>query len=94
MRRGAAGKRRDANEPAIIAALRAVGATVEQLSAPDLPDLLVGYCGGNWLMEVKTEKGKLKPGQERWQEWWRGVVDVVRSPEEALRRIGIQATRK
>ena len=94
MRRGAGGKRRDANEPSIIAALRAVGATVEQLSAPDLPDLLVGYCGGNWLFEVKTEKGKQSVGHLAWENWWMGQVHIVRSPEEALRRIGSKATRK
>jgi hypothetical protein len=94
MRRGAAGKRRDANEPAIIAALRAVGATVEQLSGPNLPDLLVGFCGGNWLFEVKTEKGKLRPNQHLWQDLWHGTVNIVRTPDEALRYIMIQAARK
>ena len=49
--------RRDANEPAIIAALERAGAAVQQLDPP-LPDLLVGYpdrCGipELFLLEVK-----------------------------------------
>ncbi len=90
MRRGGASKRRDGNEGPIIAALKAVGASVAQLSGPNLPDLLVGYCGGNWLLEVKTPKGKLSDGQAIGFARWAGNINVVRSPEEALRRIGIK----
>jgi len=95
-RRGAAGRKRDQNEPSIVAALRAVGATVEQL---DIVDLLVGYCGGNWLFEVKTPSGlkrksKTAERQAKWQHEWAGQVHIVSSPEEALRRIGIQAVKK
>lgn len=49
------GKRRDANEPDIIAALVAVGAVVQQIDgAHGEPDLLVGYRGGTFLIEVKN----------------------------------------
>lgn len=44
--------RRDANEPAIVAALEAVGAAVQQLDPP-LPDLLVSFRGVLLLIEVK-----------------------------------------
>lgn len=44
--------RRDANEAAIVAALDAAGAAVEQLDPP-LPDLLVSYRGELYLLEVK-----------------------------------------
>lgn len=93
MRRGGAGKRRDANESAIIDALRAVGATVEQLSGPNVPDLLVGYRGANWLFEVKTPKGKESDGQKSWSLGWMGTGYVVRSPEQALELIGCGARR-
>jgi hypothetical protein len=46
-------RKRDVNEKTIIAALRSVGATVQQLDAPGCPDLLVGFRGVNTLMEVK-----------------------------------------
>lgn len=91
MRRGAGGKKRDANERPIIDALRAVGATVEQLSGPNVPDLLVGYHGANWLFEVKTAKGKESDGQKSWSLGWMGTVYVVRTPERALELIGCKA---
>lgn len=89
-----ASKKRDANEGAIVAALLAVGATVERL---DVVDLLVGYCGGNWLLECKTpaglkRKSKTAERQAKWQREWAGQVHIVTSPEEALRRIGIKVT--
>ncbi len=80
--------KRDANEPEIIKALRAAGATVEQLSEKGVPDLLVGFMGSTYLMEVKTPKGKLTPDQTTWIDLWQGQVHIVRTVEEALRIIG------
>jgi hypothetical protein len=86
--------RRDGNERAIIDALLDVGATVDQLSGKGLPDLLVGYYdkqtgyGKNFLLEVKGEKGKLTEDEYHWHRNWIGQVDVVRTPEEALKVIG------
>jgi hypothetical protein len=80
--------RRDENEAAIVQALRKAGATVELLSATNIPDLLVGYRGQNFLLEVKTEKGKLKEGQKNWASHWRGQHAVVRTVDEALQVIG------
>ena len=92
--------RRDINEPEIIAALKAVGATVECIpTGQGVPDLLVGYQGVNYLMEVKPEpvKGKvfashvqLNKQQVKWHKEWRGQKAVVRTPEEALTVLGIQ----
>jgi Holliday junction resolvase len=86
MRRAA---KRDANETEIIKALRQIGATVQPINAADTPDLLIGYQGINYLMEVKTEKGKLKPGQIDWHDNWRGQCAVVRSVDEAFMILGI-----
>lgn len=90
---------RDANEPAIVAALEAVGATVTRLNMRDVPDLLVGFRRENYLLEVKRPAGKrggtsddgqrLSEGQEIWHCTWRGRTPaVVRTPEEALIAIG------
>lgn len=49
--------RRDDNEIAIVAALTAAGASVTHLSAPGVPDLLVGYRGASYLLEVKAPLG-------------------------------------
>ena len=86
--------RRDGNEAEIIAALRAGGASVAQLSDKGLPDLAVGFTdpatgeSRNLLMEVKMPKGKLEPDQIAWHANWRGQVAVVRTVDEALRLIG------
>lgn len=49
--------RRDSNEVAIVAALTAAGASVTHLSAPGVPDLLVGIGGRTYLLEVKAPLG-------------------------------------
>lgn len=48
---------RDKNEPEIIRALRAAGARVTSLNGTGVPDLLVGYKGAMFLLEVKPELG-------------------------------------
>jgi hypothetical protein len=78
-------KRRDPNEPEIVRALRDIGATVKRL---DDIDLLVGWRGRNFLLEVKDLKGALKPSQEEMVRTWRGQYEIVRSVDEALRAIG------
>lgn len=85
MRRAA---KRDDTEPDILAALRAAGATVQQLSGEGVPDLLVGYKGRTFLMECKGPEGRLTGAQVLWLAWWRGApVAEVRSPHEAIAAI-------
>lgn len=89
-------KRRDPNEAAIVAALRKAGATVTPLHVP--VDLLVGYRGKNYLLEVKRPPGKsggtsesgqrLNPNQRKFFDEWAGQVRVVTSASEALLAIG------
>ena len=79
----------DANQAEIVAALRAVGATVDWLkSGDDKPDLLVGYRGNNYLLEVKQPGEYPTDGQIGWITNWEGRAKVVFSAEEALREIG------
>jgi len=90
-------KSRDINEPEIIAALRAVGATVFSLDKP--VDLLVGYKGKTLLMEVK-QPGKKKrmdgfihdltsDQREFFSAWRGGELVTVRSVAQALACLGI-----
>ncbi len=83
-RHGGAGKRRDSNEPAVIQALEAAGASVWQISGRAVPDLLVWFRGREYVGEVKTAKGKQKPSQvgTPWPIW--------RCPEDALKTIGVK----
>ena len=77
--------KRDANEPEIVEALEAVGASVVRL---DDVDLVVGFRGVNYLMEIKTDKGKLNKKQAKFFRSWNGQVNIVRTRIQALRLIG------
>lgn len=79
--------KRDQNEPEIVQALQTVGAEVYRLNTP--ADLLVGFRGANYLIEVKMPKGKLTPDQIKFQQTWTGQYAVVRTADEALRVIGV-----
>ena len=85
-------KRVDANQAAIVKALREHGASVELLheAGRGVPDLLAGYRGRNYLLEVKTDAGKLNARQKKWHKEWRGEVWVVRKIHEALAIIEYQ----
>jgi hypothetical protein len=90
---------RDANEPEIVAALERVGASVTRLNGRGIPDLLVGFCGKTFLLEVKLPvgaKGGLKgrdlneDQQTWWRKWTGSRLHLVRSPGDALRAIGLE----
>ena len=92
MRRAA---RRDANDGIISQALKAAGFVVhDYASAGHVPDRLVVRnlpCGTPWVcwVEIKTEKGKLRPSQERFREVFepRGEFYVARDPEQTVREL-------
>lgn len=73
--------RRDANEKDIVAELEARGFSVERMDKP--VDLLIGKHGQTWIAEVKMPKGKLRPGQVKFYERWRGNELILRSVEDA-----------
>ena len=81
----------DANQTEIVTTLRKIGATVQILSTvgQGCPDLLVGYKGKNYLVEVKDgskppSQRKLTPDQVEWHRDWKGQVDVLSSVGEAM----------
>jgi hypothetical protein len=82
-------KRTDANQEAIVKALRDAGAYVWIISLP--VDLLVGYKDHTFLVEIKTDARKrLTALQADFFENWSGsTLARVDSPEAALRMIGI-----
>ena len=93
MRRAA---RVDANQDAVVSALRAAGASVQSLAAvgKGVPDLLVAIRGVNLLMEVKDgakppSARLLTEDQLKWHGAWNGPVSIVDGPESALRAIGV-----
>ncbi len=83
--------RADRNQPEIVGALRAYGASVACLHqcGGGIPDLVVGFRGRNFLVEVKDELAKpsdrrLTPDQQIWHEVWAGHVAVVTNCAEAI----------
>jgi hypothetical protein len=79
-------KRVDANQSLIVAALRAMGASVQILSTVGhgCPDLLVAFRGKNVVMEIKMPGGKLTKDEWIWHHEWHGDHYVVHSVEEAI----------
>jgi hypothetical protein len=82
------GKKVDANQLEIVKALEAIGAEVLEIGWP--VDLLVGYRGVNWLLEVKDpekvpSETKLTPEQVIFFRDWRGQRDQVFTATQAIR---------
>ena len=82
-------KRVDANQDAIVSALRAAGAYVWIIGLP--VDLLVGYKGRTFLVEVKTDSKKRLTALQAdfFESWAGGTLCRVDGPEAALRMIGV-----
>jgi len=79
----------------IVKGLRQIGASVQSLATMGggCPDLLVGYQGENYLMEIKDpdapkNKRDLTPDQVKWHAEWKGIINVVETLDEAFRVIG------
>lgn len=78
----------DANQTQIVSALRAAGAYVWIIGLP--VDLLVGYRGHTFLVEIKSgSKKRFTALQADFFENWSGsTLARVDTPEAALRMIG------
>jgi hypothetical protein len=84
--------RTDANQADIARALAAIpGASVFDASGVGggFADLVVGFRGENYLLEVKHRKRKPNLLQLRFAERWQGRYAVIRSLEDALLEIGL-----
>jgi len=87
--------RTDDNQKEIVVALRQVGASVQPIHTlgKGVPDLLIGFRGQNFLLEVKDgskppSQQKLTPDEKEWHKMWRGNVATVSTVEEAMAGIG------
>ena len=80
----------DANQAQIVSALRAAGAYVWVIGLP--VDLLVGYKGQTFLVEIKDgPKKKLTKLQQDFFENWTGcTLCRINDAEGALRMIGMK----
>lgn len=90
MRRAA---RIDANQAAVVSALRAAGASVLVIGQP--VDILVGFRGVTLLLEVKNPdsrygKAGANANQASFMQTWNGgPVSLVDGPEAALRALKV-----
>jgi len=81
----------DANQSGIVKLAWRIGATVQSLAAVGngCPDLLLGYRGVNYLVEVKDgslarSRRQLNERQESWHQRWSGAVVIIGSDEELM----------
>lgn len=86
----------DSNQASIVKALRQIPhCSVQSLAATGkgVPDLLVGYAGRNYLMEIKRPKLSPSKGlttaERDWLFSWCGQCAVVYSVDGALAVIGV-----
>jgi hypothetical protein len=80
----------DGNQALIVRHLRAVGASVLHVhQLKNCFDILVGYRGRTFLMEIKaTEKDTLTPGEAEFKATWRGSeYHIVYTAAQAIRII-------
>lgn len=82
----------DANQKQIVDALRKIsGVTVfsTHTIGKGVPDIVVGYCGVNYLFEIKDgskppSQQKLTPMEETFFDTWKGQVKLVSCLDDIL----------
>lgn len=81
----------DDNQGEIVATLRELGATVRPTHTigKGFPDLVVGWRGRNYLVEVKDGSKRpsaqeLTDDERRFHQTWKGSVEIFRSREDAI----------
>jgi hypothetical protein len=84
-------KRVDSIQRQITEDLRKLGITVLVLSnvGHGCPDLLLGYAGRNYLVELKCGKNELTQFEKRFFDTWRGQADIAHNLDEVLKLLGL-----
>jgi Holliday junction resolvase len=80
----------DGNQTEVVKNLRKLGCTVASIApmGKGIPDLLVGYAGRSYLLEVKQPGEKLTDDEAKWHSEWRGQVAIVTTWQEAAKVVG------
>ena len=86
--------RTDRNQDEIVKAFRDSGMAVQSLAAigKGVPDLLVGWRGRTYLVEVKDgdlspSRRELTSAQKEWHKKWPAPVIVATGAEDAIAQI-------
>ncbi len=84
-------KKADANQPAIVKAIRKMGASVQHLHTvgQGCPDIMIGLNGYNYLAELKDgdkppSARKLTSDERDWHRQWRGQVVTIENEQQAV----------
>lgn len=87
----------DANQKEIVKGLRDRGLSVQSLASigRGCPDILVGYRGANFLLELKNDKlsksqTELNEDQVKWHASWVGQKATVKNLGQALFAVGAE----
>lgn len=84
-------KRVDANQKDIVNSLRMIpGISVSHTHTvgSGFPDVVVGYRGINYLVEIKTdERCKLTPDEATWHRKWNGSVMIATNAADIFKMI-------
>ena len=94
--------RTDTNQTEIVEAFRSLGCSVHITSnvRDGFPDIVVGVCGLNLLVEIKDgnkipSQRKLTPDEQKWHDEWRGQKVIVESVDDVIALVnGIKRSRK
>ena len=83
-------KKTDSNQQEILNDLKRLGISYFVASGvgAGFPDIVVGFRGLNWFIEIKTETGKQTKPQIKFEESWQGQYAICRSTEQVLEVIG------
>ena len=83
--------RTDGNQQQLVKELRDIGCSVAVTSmlGKGFPDIVVGYRGKNYLIEIKDpdkppSQRKLTPDEVKFQESWRGQYAVIHNLDEFM----------
>lgn len=83
--------RTDGNQTEIVKVFRSMGCSVAITSGlgGGFPDIVVGVCGVNLLIEIKdgsapASQQKLTSDEKEWHNGWKGIVHIVSSEDDAI----------
>lgn len=86
--------RLDDNQGRIVKQLRLIGVSVQSMASigKGCPDLLLGFKGKNYLVELKDgakfeSQKRLTPDEQQWFDKWRGQVIKCENIDEILKLI-------
>ena len=86
-------RRVDKNQTEIVKVLKQLGCSVVSLAdkGHGCPDLLVGFRGKNYLVEIKNGNGKVTEDQQRFFNLWKGSVMIMRTVDDVTNFFGKSA---